>query len=81
MYYYRRNYVYDAALDAAGREPFVNDVVKVDYSTRKIQNLTLTLQRYMDLEETTADVYGLPADERPNDVTIREQIIVRNLAR
>lgn len=82
LYYYRRNYAYDPGRDAAGEDPFVSDVVKVDYSTRTIQNVTMTLQRHVELEETgTPGVYALPPNESPNSVPLREQVIVRNFPR
>jgi len=82
VYYYRRNYAYDPIADAEGRDPFVADRVKVDYSTRAIQNVAMTLQRYVELEEpTTPGVYALPPDEVPNSVPLREQVIVRNFPR
>ncbi len=82
VYYYRRNYAYDPTLDAAGRDPFVSDLAKVDYSTRTIQNVTMTLQRHVELEETgTPGVYALPPNESPNAVPLREQVIVRNFPR
>jgi prepilin-type N-terminal cleavage/methylation domain-containing protein len=80
-YYYRRNFVYDGARDAAGQDPFVSDQVKVDYSTRTIQNVALSLQRYVDLEEFGTSVFRVPPDEHPNEVSVREQLTLRNFGR
>jgi hypothetical protein len=82
-WYARRNYVYDAARDAAGNDPFVTDVVVADYSSRSVQSITLSLQKYMDLEpdETLPSLFRLPTDETPNEVTVREQLNLRNFGR
>ncbi len=81
LYYYRRNYVYDAARDAAGQDPFVNDIVKVDYSTRALQNVKLSLQRYTELLDVGAGRLCVPPEERPNEVTVSERIAVRSYGR
>ena len=83
LYYYRRNATYDATKDAAGEEPFVSDIVKVDYSTRTIQNVGISLQRYTDLEETAvgSGIYRIPPGEHPNEVTVRDQVVARNYGR
>lgn len=78
-YYYRRNYAYDSSRDTAGKEPFVNDVVRMEYSSRTVQNVALTLQGYAELDQTGPTVFVLPPDEHPNEVSLREQVIVRNL--
>ncbi len=80
-YYYRRNYTYDPQLDAAGDYPFVNDAVKADYSVRTIQNVSLTLQAYTDLVDDGSARLIVPADEHPNEVSMREQIVIRNFGR
>jgi hypothetical protein len=77
-YYYRRNYMYDGGRDTAGQDPFVSDQVKVDYSTRTIQNVVLSLARYVDLEEFGTSVFRVPPDEHPNEVSVREQLTLRN---
>ena len=81
MYHYRRNYTYDANKDARGQNPFVSDILKVDYSTRRIQNVTLALQRYTDLIDDGTGTLRVPSDERPIEVSVRDQIVVRNYAR
>ncbi len=80
-YYYRRNYTYDPQMDAAGNWPFVNDMVKVDYSVRSIQNVSLTLERYVDLEDDGTGRLVLPEGDHPNEVSMREQISIRNFGR
>lgn len=83
-YYYRRNYVYDATRDTNGQDPFVSDQIKLDYSTRTIQNVVLSLQRYVDLEpfpDPTSTVFRVPVDEHPNEVSLREQLVLRNFGR
>lgn len=81
-YSYRHNYTYDAAAAAAGQQPFVNDLVRVDYSTRGIQNVMLALQRYQDLQpDATNTVYTAPTDEFPSEVRLREQVLVPSMGR
>lgn len=80
-YYYRRNYTYDPQRDAAGNWPFVNDLVKVDYSVRSIQNVALTLERYVDLEDDGSNRMVVPEGDHPNEVSLREQIVIRNFGR
>lgn len=75
QYYSRRNY------DPAAPQ---NDyIIKADYSTHEIINLDLTLQRYAELEPITGDPtrYVVPSDIRPDRVSARDQVTVRNLSR
>lgn len=81
LYHYRRNYAYDYNKDTRGQNPFVSDIVKVDYSTRRIQNVALSLQRYTDLMDDGTGTLRVPSDERPIEVSVRDQIVVRNHAR
>lgn len=81
MYHYRRNYTYDPDKDARGHNPFVSDIVKLDYSTRRIQNVTLALQRYTDLIDDGTGALRVPAEERPIEVSVRDRIVVRNHGR
>ena len=80
-YGYRRNFTYDLARDTAGNDPYVNDVIKMDYSTRGIQELTLALQGYVDLEPSAGNpnVFVLPTDQHPIEMSVREQIVVKNM--
>ena len=80
-YYCRRNYEYDAARDSAGQDPFINDIVKVDYSVRSIQDVTLTLQRYTDLMDNGSGALEVPSDETPPKVTITRQVVARSFGR
>lgn len=84
-YYMRRNFVYDPASDAAGGDPWRNDVVKVDYSTRSVQNVVLSPMGYVPLEPDTTNpqIFRLPRSDakQPNTVALREQVFVRNMAR
>ncbi|MCD6359513.1 MAG: type II secretion system protein [Armatimonadetes bacterium] len=74
-YYFRRNY------DAAN--PQNDDIIKVDYSTRDVMNVTLTLQRYFDPEPdpNNSDVLIIPADATLDRVSVQDQIQVRNMGR
>lgn len=74
-YYFRRNY------DAAN--PDNDDIIKVDYSTREIINLTLTLQRYVEPEPdpNNTSVLIVPADATADRVSVQDQARVRNMGR
>jgi prepilin-type N-terminal cleavage/methylation domain-containing protein len=84
-YYLRRNYVYDATSDASGGDPWRNDVIRVDYSTRSIQNVVLSPMGYTPLEADTTNplIFRLPrsAAKQPNVVSLREQVFIRNMVR
>lgn len=84
-YHLRRNYVYDATRDAAGGDPWRNDVIKVDYSTRSIQNIVLSPMGFVRLEPDASNplIFKLPRSDakQPNTVALREQVFVRNMAR
>jgi prepilin-type N-terminal cleavage/methylation domain-containing protein len=84
-YHVRRNFVYDAASDAAGGSPWRNDVIKVDYSTRSIQNIVLSPMGFVPLEPDANNplIFRLPRSDakQPNTVALREQVFVRNMAR
>jgi prepilin-type N-terminal cleavage/methylation domain-containing protein len=74
-YYFRRNY------DAS--QPDNDDIIKVDYSTRRVMNLGLTLQRYFEPEPDpdNSAVLIIPADATPDRVSVQDQAQVRNLGR
>ncbi len=75
QYYYRRNY------DPAAPE---NDyIVKVDYSTQEIINLSLALQRYVTpvADPSNPDALIIPPDASPDRVALQDQVQVRNLSR
>jgi prepilin-type N-terminal cleavage/methylation domain-containing protein len=57
-----------------------DDLVYVDYSTRYILNVALTLASYVDLEPSPANssVFNLPTDARVHAVQGRDQVVVRN---
>ncbi len=75
QYYFRRNY--DPAF------PDNDDIIKIDYSTREIMNLGLTLQRYFDPEPdpNDASVLIVPSDATKDRVSVQDQARVRNLGR
>ncbi len=74
QYYFRRNY------DPAAPE---NDyIVRADYSTQEIINLHLRLQRYWEPEPdpTNPDALIIPADATPDQVSLKDQVTLRNLS-